>query len=378
MVSKISLGVDALEVISQDKRSERQAKRKDEVEERMEAGMEQDKQFVLLLDSGNTRLKCRCIDAHNGVLYQQFSVSNTQLDQAVQAMQTLAGEVVAIHAVAVTSAEFKQRVQQACERALGPRCPSIEWHHSAQDTVILRNLYEPIHHLGNDRWFGMIGVLSHAQSHLATQASVPSPVQQTSTEQSSARPIMYISFGTATTVDTIYKKDFLGGMILPGVELMQNSLKQGTAQLPLVAINAETRIDAFPRGTQAAITAGIVAAQAGAIVRQCLLVREQLGGYPDIYVAGGARFGVLPELKRMLSSLIHSPQVHPSYAPSRQAQEVAAQVIDDQEQITSHENTRLSEQAVNQSVSAEIALYELEAPVLDGLHYHYVKESLGK
>ena len=113
-------------------------------------------------------------------------------------------------------------------------------------------------------------------------------------------------------------------------------------------------------------------------MRQCLLVREQLGGYPDIYVAGGARFGVLPELKRMLSSLIHSPQVHPSYAPSRQAQEVAAQVIDDQEQITSHENTRLSEQAVNQSVSAEIALYELEAPVLDGLHYHYVKESLGK
>ena len=58
MVSKISLGVDALEVISQDKRSERQAKRKDEVEERMEAGMAQDKQFVLLLDSGNTRLKC--------------------------------------------------------------------------------------------------------------------------------------------------------------------------------------------------------------------------------------------------------------------------------------------------------------------------------
>ncbi|MDO5679034.1 MAG: type III pantothenate kinase [Pelistega sp.] len=347
--------------------------------------MEQDKQLVLLLDSGNTRLKCRCIDAHNGVLYQQFSLSNTQVESVlpvlaqsmglgglahserdvVQTIQALAGKVVAMHAVAVTSPALKQAIQQLFQATLGSDCPTIEWHHSAQDTRILRNLYEPIHHLGNDRWFGMIGVLSHAQAKQEGDASkqaqntvssktkpAPGVISQTklnadinqarntiSKAKPSERAIMYISFGTATTVDTIYEQDFLGGMILPGVDLMQNSLKQGTAQLPLVTINAETRVDTFPRGTQAAITAGIVAAQAGAIVRQCLLVYEQFGSYPDIYVAGGARFGVLAELKRILSSL---------------------------------------GQALNQSVSAEIEIYELEAPVLDGLHYHYVKESLGK
>lgn len=191
----------------------------------------------------------------------------------------------------------------------------------------MRNHYEPIHHLGNDRWFGMIGVLSHARPAGAQLA-----------EQVMSKPILYISFGTATTIDTIVGQDFLGGLIFPGVDLMQQSLKQGTAQLPLVAIGADTPVDSFPRGTQAAIIAGIVAAQVGAIMRQCLLIQEQHQVYPDIYVAGGARAGILPELRRMLNRL----------------------------------------ELLSPSQQASITIHELEAPVLDGLHYHYMNDYLGK
>ncbi len=284
--------------------------------------MNANKSFVLLLDSGNTRLKCRCIGAKTGVLYTQFSAPNGQLEALEPELKRLEGEVVAIHAVAVTSTELKQSIERLFKQVLGASRLNLHWHHSAEQTVILRNHYEPVQHLGNDRWFGMIGVLSQVKRHSSASAQSP-------------KPIMYISFGTATTIDTIYAQDFLGGMILPGVDLMQSSLKQGTAQLPLVEINADTVLDQFPLGTQAAITTGIVAAQVGAIIRQCMLVHDKFAEYPDIYVTGGARFGILPELKRILLSL---PQL----------------------------------------TSSSIALYELEAPVLDGLHYHYVKEYLGK
>ena len=92
-----------------------------------------------------------------------------------------------------------------------------------------------------------------------------------------------VTAGTATTVDLLSETgDFLGGLILPGVELMQQALARGTAQLPL----ADGRFALQPRCTVDAIHSGCLQAQAGAVERMF----AQIAHAPDALclLGGGA------------------------------------------------------------------------------------------
>jgi type III pantothenate kinase len=73
-----------------------------------------------------------------------------------------------------------------------------------------------------------------------------------------------VTAGTATTVDVLRGDGrFVGGVILPGLELMKRSLARDTAGLPL----AKGRFAGEPRNTADAIETGCLLAQAGAIER---------------------------------------------------------------------------------------------------------------
>jgi len=50
-------------------------------------------------------------------------------------------------------------------------------------------------------------------------------------------PLIIIDFGTATTFDIINsKKEYIGGIICPGLELSRQSLSKNTAKLPLITL----------------------------------------------------------------------------------------------------------------------------------------------
>src|SRR5690606_21810352 len=116
------------------------------------------------------------------------------------------------------------------------------------------------------------------------------------------------SFGTATTVDAISPEGmFVGGLILPGPQLMLSALAQGTANLPL-ATGVST---SFPTDTHSAIRSGVAAAQAGAVVRQLLELRHR---WPhrklQLYVTGGGWPVVEAELGRALALSGFTLQTH--------------------------------------------------------------------
>ena len=77
-------------------------------------------------------------------------------------------------------------------------------------------------------------------------------------------PCLVVAAGTATTADVLRGDGtFLGGVILPGLDLMKRSLAENTADLPL----ARGRFSEAPRNTADAIESGCLLAQAGAIER---------------------------------------------------------------------------------------------------------------
>jgi type III pantothenate kinase len=218
--------------------------------------------ITLLLDLGNTRLKLAvwhpgqtgfiAIDGHAHSNLKQL------LDWREQTLDALEGEPVIAYGVSVASPD----VMAAIESLLRGRrtSPSMRWVWPQAQYHGVVNTYPSPSQLGADRWAALIGAHhTHAQACLVVTA------------------------GTATTADLLSADgDFLGGLILPGVDLMQASLARGTAQLPL----AEGRFVPQPRCTVDAIRSGCLHAQAGAIERMFRQIATERGAL--CLLGGGA------------------------------------------------------------------------------------------
>jgi type III pantothenate kinase len=154
------------------------------------------------------------------------------------------------------------------------------WLHGEAERCGVTNSYERPEQLGPDRWAALIA--ARASHHGAS---------------------LVVNAGTATTVDMLTGDGvFLGGVILPGVELMRFVLHEHTGRLPI----QEGRYRDAPRNTVDAIETGCRHAQAGAIERMYRAFRE-LDGTPLCIVSGGAGPALMEQLavpRRYVENLV--------------------------------------------------------------------------
>jgi len=109
--------------------------------------------------------------------------------------------------------------------------------------------------------------------------------------------IISIDLGTATTLNFVkYPGIFLGGMILPGLNLMFNSLSQNTAQLPEVSEKDYTGITGVD--TKSSIASGVINAQIGLIEKTIGDIKRKFDvSNVHIYLTGGNAEKIIPFLK---------------------------------------------------------------------------------
>ena len=106
-------------------------------------------------------------------------------------------------------------------------------------------------------------------------------------------PCLVVNAGTTMTVDALDAEGvFLGGMIIPGVDLMRVALARSTAGLGLRA----GRFAFFPASTADAIMSGALNALGGAIERMGRFMREAGLSAPLVVVSGGAAGLIAPQL----------------------------------------------------------------------------------
>jgi type III pantothenate kinase len=141
------------------------------------------------------------------------------------------------------------------------------WWASAQAAQCgVTNGYADPGQLGVDRWAALIGAW-HLQRGTC----------------------LVVNAGTATTVDMLSPQGrFRGGIILPGIDLMQRALAQNTAGLAL----SQGSFAEEPRCTADAIESGCLHAQAGAIER--MYARLEAGAV--CLLSGGNAQRILPVL----------------------------------------------------------------------------------
>lgn len=94
------------------------------------------------------------------------------------------------------------------------------------------------------------------------------------------------SFGTAITIDCVNNQGvFMGGAILPGVNMQARSLHEGTAQLPQVTVEAPGAV--YGGSTAEAISAGVLFGIVGGLREITERYATELGAWPELVATGG-------------------------------------------------------------------------------------------
>lgn len=99
-------------------------------------------------------------------------------------------------------------------------------------------------------------------------------------------PVIVIDLGTAITFDIVSpKKEYLGGVIVPGIRLSAESLFLKTAMLPKIDIKAPKNV--IGRTTQESILSGLFYGYGSLCQGFIELISKQIGGRPKVVMTGG-------------------------------------------------------------------------------------------
>jgi type III pantothenate kinase len=198
---------------------------------------------------------------------RQGVVGNTEWTALQQAFAALP-QPSRILASNVAGEAMAQRLRAVCAAW---NCP-VEFVTARSEQCGVRNGYRQPGSLGSDRWAALIAAWNHVHG-----------------------ACLVVNCGTATTVDALSAQgEFLGGLILPGVSLMQHSLATNTAQL----MAEQGTLQDFPRTTADAIHSGMLRATLGAIRHQFDLL-EAHSGAARCLIGGGAAGVVQPHLRHV-------------------------------------------------------------------------------
>lgn len=223
----------------------------------------------LLLDLGNTRLKLGWLQADGQREPAPWATLPSELEMQLPSwLRQLPEPPTEAWGAAVGHQDICRRIDALLLATAGI---TVRWQRSRAQLLGLQNHYRKPEALGVDRWLALLALHVHERHAEARQ-------------QGAVR--LLATFGTATTLDALSPQgNFRGGLILPGVTLMQQALSQGTAQLP----QTQGGWMEYPDHTHAAIYSGIAAAQLGAIERQLALLARDYPGCPrQLLLSGGA------------------------------------------------------------------------------------------
>ena len=226
--------------------------------------------MMLLVDAGNTRVKWALVSGGDWLC--SGALPSGQVDRL--ALQ------IADHTARLTSGTGLHDIRQIwASNVAGEECArhirnigaeiSVEPHFivAGEMQCGVRNGYSTPSLLGSDRWAALI-----AAWHLVR------------------RDCLVVDTGTATTIDALSAQgEFVGGLILPGVELMQRSLANAASQLK----PAPGEYAPFPRNSADAICSGAIQASCGAIERQYDLLGDDSA---PLLLSGGTARMLLPYL----------------------------------------------------------------------------------
>jgi type III pantothenate kinase len=219
--------------------------------------------MILLVDIGNTRIKWARLtgtslgeqSAAPHAAWTADTFVESILDSGARADRVLIGNVGGTRMADVA--------RSALSKAWSIEPEFIQ---STSAAGGIRNSYPEPAKLGVDRWLALIG------AHRLERG-----------------PICVVSVGTAMTIDGLDATGrHLGGVIVPGPELMVSSLLKNTSEIARRAAQGTTADHLFADNTLGAIHQGAEHALAALVERSAQAIESEVKQHPKLLLTGGA------------------------------------------------------------------------------------------
>ena len=112
-------------------------------------------------------------------------------------------------------------------------------------------------------------------------------------------PLVIIDMGTATTISVVDdKKHYIGGMIMPGVQISLDALTSRASQLSGISIEEPKKI--IGKNTVDCMKSGILYGNAAALDGIIDRIEEELGQKVTVIATGGMSRKIIPHCKRKM------------------------------------------------------------------------------
>lgn len=211
------------------------------------------KRITLAIDAGNTRIKW---GLHDGNCWlAQGTVLHHEINALPAAWRAVSPHIDDAIVCSVAGNTVKQALQCSLDKI------STTWLTACAEACGVTNGYDTPAQLGADRWAALI-----AAWHRHHQACV------------------VVSAGTALTVDALSSNgEFVGGLIVPGLNAMQSALVSNTAGLTV----ASGQLCDFPANTADAMHSGALQAMAGAVITMQTQLQQREKVAPKLILSGG-------------------------------------------------------------------------------------------
>ena len=211
--------------------------------------------MILAVDAGNSRVKWAL---HDG---RSFVCDGWVVHADIDALDAQWSSLPAPSAIVIANVAG-EGIGQKLRKSSGRWKTAPRWALSARLQAGVSNRYDDPSELGIDRWAALIGA-----------------------RRFSSDPCVVVNAGTAMTVDALTGTgEFIGGIIVPGFDLMHESLATHTARLSAERGN----FTPFPRTTRDAITSGAIQASCGAVERMRDAMLDAGHQDPALIFSGGA------------------------------------------------------------------------------------------
>lgn len=220
----------------------------------------------LLIDIGNSRMKWG--EMHDGKLVG-VNYCNSRDLSGLPTLIHKTEKPEAIYIASVASNEVTAKLKNQLSAHWGITAQELE---SRQSCCGVQNGYRQPAQIGIDRWAAMISAF-----HLF------------------GGPLCVVDCGSAMTVDVLDSAgDHLGGLIVPGLQMQQRQLMQGTAGIR----DSEGAIvdEPWGRDTTTCIHHGAIEAMSGLVERCAKRLSRQLSDKVAIVITGGDAATIIPQL----------------------------------------------------------------------------------
>ena len=211
--------------------------------------------MILVVDIGNTQVKWATTTGGGWLVQGQCPL------EAIDKL-SLYWSDLSVPTKVVISNVAGSRVELVVESAISSWNIQPYWVEANSEQCGVKNSYSIPNHLGPDRWAAVIGAKSLNLGN-----------------------VVAVCAGTATTIHGLTSEGiFLGGLIIPGYDLVHRSLSSNTAKLS----ETEGEFSIFPVSTRDAITSGAIRATCKTVESFC--DDMEAAGYSDVQIvlAGGA------------------------------------------------------------------------------------------